>query len=101
MEDIILCATIGVDCVENDLVNIEHGEPKYLGFVFNVRRDEAESMIKFIGETLAKYNVPVKDIYVYHSISLPLVMVWDKERIEDAIKRDAEYLIKFSHSKSK
>ena len=101
MDDIILCATIGVECVENNPTAIEQGEPKYLGFVFHVKRNEAEHMIKFIEETLNKYNVPFEDIYVYNTISMPLVRVNDEESIERTIKRDAKYLIKMSHSKSK
>ena len=101
MDDIILCATIGVDCIENTKDAIENGEPKYLGFVFHVKRDKAEHMIKFIEETLNKYNVPFEDIYVYNTISMPLVRVSDEESIERRIKRDAEYLIKNNHSKSK
>ena len=101
MDDIIFCATIGVDCIENDSESVKGGEPKYLGFVFNVKREEAEHMMKFIEETLVRFNVPFEDIYVYRSISLPLVKVWDKEKIVDAISRNANYFIERSHSKSK
>ena len=101
MDDIILCARIGVDCIENDSVNVLNGEPKYLGFVFDVKREEAEMMMKFIEETLKEYSVPYKDIYVYSSISLPVVKVWTKERIVSTIRKDANYLIKMSHSKSR
>ena len=41
MDDIILCATIGVNCIENDPDRIERGEPKYLGFVFDVKRERS------------------------------------------------------------
>ena len=101
MDDIILCARIGVDCIENDSVNVLNREPKYLGFVFDVKREEAEMMMKFIEETLKEYSVPYKDIYVYSSISLPVVKVWTKERIVSTIRKDANYLIKMSHSKSR
>ncbi len=101
MDDIILCATIGVDCVKNNSAAIERGEPKYLGFVFYVKRDKADYMIKFIEDTLNKYNVPFDDVYVYNTISMPIVRIGDEESIERTIKRDAEYLIKMSHSKSK
>ena len=101
MDDIILCATIGVNCVENDPVNVKNGEPKYLGFVFNVKREDAEYMMKFIEETLNRFNVPYEDIYVYNSISLPIVKVWTKERIVAAISKDANYFIEKSHLKSK
>ena len=101
MDDIIFCARIGVDCVENDLDNIKSGEPKYLGFVFNVKREEADEMIKFIEETLKEYNVPYQDVYVYSSISLPVVMLWDKESIVAAIQKNANYFIEKGNSKSR
>ena len=101
MDDIILCATIAVNCIENDPANVKRGEPKYLGFVFNVKREEAEEMMKFIEETLNSFNVPYEDIYVYRSISLPVVKVWTKERIVATISKDANYFIEQSNSKSK
>ena len=101
MDDIVFCARIGVDCVENSPIAVKNGEPKYLGFVFAVKRDEADDMIKFIEETLKEYNVPYEDVYVYSSISLPLVMLWDKERIVSAIKKDADYFINLSRSRGK
>ena len=101
MDDIFLCARIGVDCVENDPIAIENGEPKYLGFVFAVKREEADDTIKFIEETLKTNNVPYEDVYVYSTISLPLVKIWDKEQIAKTIERDAKYLIQMKESKGK
>ena len=101
MDDIIFCATIGVDCIKNDWENIERGEPKYLGFVFYVKREETENMMEFIKETLENFHVPYEDIYVYNSISMPIVRVSDKGKIFDTIERSAKYLIEKSHSKSK
>ena len=101
MDDIFLCARIGVDCVENDFDNIKQGEPKYLGFVFDVKKEEAEDMIEFIEESLNKYQVPYQDIYVYCSLSLPAVKIWSKEKIMATIEKDANYFIKKSHSRSK
>ena len=62
---------------------------------------EAEYMMKFIGETLNRFNVPYEDIYVYHTISLPIVKVWTKERIVKTISEDANYFIEKSHLKNK
>lgn len=101
MDDLIFCATIAVECVDNDPINIQNGEPKYLGFVFNVRRNEAESMMDYIAKTLKEYDIPIIDIYVYRSIELPLVKVYDKEEILDRIKKDANYLIQESKLRGK
>ena len=89
MDDIIFCATIGVDCIENDPDAISRGEPKYLGFVFNVKREEAEYMEKIIEETLQRCNVPYEDVYVYRSISLPIIKVSSKEDIVATIEKNA------------
>ena len=93
MDDIILCAEIAVECVKNDPEAINNGEPKYLGFVFYVKRNEADGMIQFIRETLDALSVPYEDVCVFRSISMPLVRVWDKESIEARIRRDANYFI--------
>ena len=101
MDDIIECARIGVDCIENTIDNIKNGEPKYIGFVFIVKREEADYMIKFIEETLKKYNVPFEDVYVYNSISLPIIYLWDKEKIVTTIAKNAEKIIEMSSSKTR
>jgi hypothetical protein len=94
MEDIFLCARIGVDCVKDD-------DGKYLGFIFNVKRDDADDMIVFIKEKLNEYHVPYDDVYVFCSVSLPLVMITDKESIENEIKVKSEILNKKSEENSR
>jgi hypothetical protein len=94
MEDIFFCARIGVDCVKDD-------DGKYLGFIFNVKRDDADDMIEFIKEKLNEYHVPYDDVYVFCSLSLPLVMITDKESIKNEIKEKSEILIKRSELRGK
>ena len=101
MDDIVLCAKIAVECVENNLANVRNGEPKYLGFVFDVRREEAEDMMDFVSKTLKEYNIPINEIYVYCSISLPIVKVWTKQKILNEIKHSAEYLTEKRNFNSK
>ena len=101
MDDIFSCVHIAVYCVENDPDSINRGEPKYLGFVFDVKRSEVGYMKAFISKTLEEYNVPVDGIDVFGGISLPLVKIWTKEKIVNAIKKDADYLISKSNQRSR
>ena len=93
MEKIIHCTRIGVDCVANDPVDVRCGGPEYLGFDFNVQKEQAEEMKKFIREALNSFSVPVAAIYSYGEIDLNEEKVWTKERIVAAISEDANYLI--------
>ncbi len=101
MDDFIQCVTIAAYCVENNDEDIKRGEPKYLGFVFNVKSKEAEYMRTFIMKTLDEYNVPFDSVDIIGRIELPIIKVWSKERIINAIKKDAEALIRKKESKSK
>ena len=39
---------IGVDCTINDPVDVRCGGPEYLGFDFNVRKEDSKEMLNFI-----------------------------------------------------
>ena len=93
MEDFVSCVKIAVYCVLNDPEKVANGEPKYLGFNFVVRRNEVSEMVRFIKETLDIFDVPYESVDVYGNIELPIVKVWDKERIIKAIKESKDYLI--------
>ena len=93
MEDkLIRCSHIGVDCVENDPVDIRCGGPEYLGFDFYVKEDETENMKKFISVTLKNFEIPLQVIYVYGIKELNFEKVWTKEKIVKSIQENAEYL---------
>lgn len=94
MNDIVFCAVIGVDCVENDSDAIARDEPKYLGYVFNVKSEESDDMIEFIRQKLKEFNVPYEDVYVYKRMSLPVVMVSDEKDIAKKIEQTADFFIK-------
>ena len=86
MDDIRFCAIIGVDCIDNDPEEIAKGEPKKLGFSFAVKREDADDTIKFIEEKLEEYNIPYEDVYVYKSMDLPVIMIWDRNTIAKTIE---------------
>ena len=92
MEKIIRCTRIGVDCVANDPVDVRCGGPEYLGFDFNVKKEQTEEMKKFIREALNSFSVPVAAIYSCGEIDLDEEKVWTKERIVESISKDANYL---------
>lgn len=93
MEKIVHCTRISIDCVANDPVDVSCGGPDYLGFDFNVQKEQTEEMKKFISEALNSFNVPVDAIYSCGELNIPEEKVWTKERIVAAIKKDANYLI--------
>ena len=94
MDDIRLCAIIGVDCIDNDPEKIINGEQKKLGFHFAVKREDADNIIMFIKEKLEEYNVPYEEVYVYKSMELPVIKISDKARIEETIKNGSELIQK-------
>lgn len=94
----IKCRKISVDSVYNDPVDIRCGGPEYLGFDFFVKEEEVKEMTTFIAESLNKYGVPLKDMYIVGSTCLLSEdKVWTKERIDECIKKDASYLISESN----
>jgi len=90
--NLINCLKIHVDCVANDPVDIRSGGPDFLGFDFNVKEAESEDMKKFISVTLDTLDVPLIRMYVGARTTLGEKDVWTKERIVEAIKKDASYL---------
>ena len=91
-KDLIRCAVISVDCVQNDPVDIRCGGPLYLGFDFYVYKDEKEEMQNLIVSTLEEYHVPIIKINSANEIEIPLKKLWNKERIIMEIEKDATYL---------
>jgi hypothetical protein len=92
MEKIISCTSISVDCVANDPVDINCGGPAYLGFDFSVNKEQVEEMKNYIIETLNSFEVPISAIYSCGEYYLNEEKVWTKERILEAINKDADYL---------
>ena len=90
--NLILCTTIGVDCVPNDPVSISYGDPEFLGFDFDVRKDEVFEMMDYISHTLNNLDVPVLNIYSYGNIALEEKRIWTKERMLASMEKEADYL---------
>jgi len=88
----VCCNVIGVDCVPNDSINIQNGGPDYLGFDFNISRDDTEELIKFISVALFEAGIPLIDIYNYGEIKVDEKEICTKEKILAAIAKDAEFL---------
>lgn len=90
-------SAISVDCVNNDPVDINAGGPKYLGFDFNVRKEETEEIIGFIKETLTTLCIPLMDISARDAdIEVKEDVLWNKEDILVCISDDAADLIRES-----
>lgn len=81
--------------------NIALVEPKFLGFIFNVKRSEVGYLKAIIEETLKRMDIPYDGIDVYGNVDLPITKIWSKERIIPAIAKDRDYLIEKSKKHSK
>ena len=101
MDDIRFCAIIGVDCFDNDKDKILEGERKKIGFIFIVKREDADDTILFIKEKLEEYNVPYEDIYVYKSMDMLVTSIWDREKIEETIKNGSVIIHKILEERSR
>ncbi len=101
MDDIRFCAIIGVDCMDNDPEEIAKGEKKKKGFVFIVKREDADDTILFIKEKLEEYNVPYEDIYVYKSMDMLVTSIWDRKKIEETIKNGSVIIHKILEERSR
>ena len=89
---LIRCTTIGVDCIPNDPINISYGDPEYLGFDFDVAKDQVDDMMGFVEDVLDNYDVPFVKIYSYGNISLNESRIWSKDRIAATIAKEADFL---------
>ena len=83
---------IGVDCTINDPVDVRCGGPEYLGFDFNVRKEDSKEMLNFIKEALNSLEVPCKRIYIYAEFKGNEDGICTKEKIMKDICEDANYL---------
>lgn len=83
---------IGVDCTINDPVDVRCGGPEYLGFDFNVRKEDSKEMLNFIKEALNSLEVPCKRIYIYAKFKGTEDRICSKEKIMKDICKDANYL---------
>lgn len=93
MQDkIIKCSCIKVNCAVNDPVDIRCGGPEYLGFDFNVPEENTEEMKKFIAVTLETFEIPLINLYTSEIKELSSKYVWNKKRIVEEIKKEANYL---------
>ena len=93
MGKMVNCTRISVDCVENDPVDIRCGGPGYLGFDFNVAKEQKDEMKEYIVETLVQYKVPVLSIYASGDMLLSEEKVWTREAIKKVIQNAADDLI--------
>ena len=79
-----------IACERNDPVDIRCGGPAVLGYDFGVSPDEDEAeILKFLRETLKKYNRPLIGISVKVQKDFPVKHLWTKERMEKCIKENA------------
>ena len=83
---------IGVDCTLNDPVDVRCGGPEYLGFDFNVKKEDSSEMLNFIKEALNSLDVPYKRIYIYSEFKGTEDRICSKEKIMQNIYKDANYL---------
>ena len=88
----VLCSKISVDCIKNDIVDIRCGGPVFLGFDFFVKKDEVDSMIIFIAETLKEFDVPYINISPTKDVMIERNKVFTKKAIVACIKREAPTL---------
>ena len=87
MKKAIRCIRIGVDCIVSVPVDACSGGLEYLGFDFNVKKEEAEEMKKFIVNALNSFEIPLSSIFCYGEVDLSEDNVWTKEKIiEELIK---------------
>ena len=87
MEELIRGIKIGIDCVENDPVDIRCGGPKYLGFHFILEESTKDEMKEFILEALECIELPVKNIYYCSEGDYPKSKIWTKEKIVCEMRR--------------
>lgn len=93
------CAKLSVDCTPNDPVDIKAGGPEWLGFDFFVKDTQAEEYIQYIKATLISLDIPLNSIYISDYFLLTEKELWNKERIYNVIKKDAQ-MLKFEASRS-
>ncbi len=93
MEDFVSCVKIAVYCVENDPENIALGEPKFLGFTFNVKRNELGYMKYYVEKELKRLEIPYDGIEVYGNVELPVVRVYDMKRITSELEKNKDFII--------
>lgn len=91
-ENLIRCSQISVDCATNDPVDVRCGGPEYLGFDFYVPVEQTLEMQKFIAVTLESFQVPVISIYKSDEFTLREKEVWNKARIVESIKKEADFI---------
>lgn len=91
-ENRVKCSTISVDCAHNDPVDIRCGGPEYLGFDFFVKQEDVQEMMHYIILLLARLEVPMLSIYEGDSLTVKSEDVWTKERIVEAVKKQAEFI---------
>lgn len=86
------CAKISVDCAYNDPVDVRCGGAEILGYDFFVKKENADEIIEYIKNVLNNLNVPFMGVYVDDYLMLAEKDIWSKERIFDAIIKQAEYI---------
>lgn len=88
---------IGVDCLENDPVDIKCGGPLYLGFDFYVEENKCGETAKYIIQTLNQLKIPFISIYTdEETYNLKEEELWSKERIRETIEEEKDFLIQES-----
>lgn len=83
---------ISVDCLHNDIENIEAGGPEYLGFDFYVRKEDTKRIKNFIRNTLTTFNLPLINLSVSeHDMKISRDLLWDHKKILDCITEESDY----------
>ena len=88
----VKCNKISIDCIPNNLDDINIGGPEILGFDFYVREENAKKMMIFIAEVLTILNIPFMRIYISEKLNLNENQVFSKERIVEIIKNEASFI---------
>ena len=87
------CIMIELDCVPAKYPYPECGNPKYEGFIFRVKPNKFEKMLKFALTTLDTYSVPVVAVHYQHSKTAKCFL--DNEiSIFSTIMKNVEYMLK-------
>ena len=84
--------TIGVNCTENDPVDVRCGGPEYLGFDFHVKSEEVEEMKIFIATALNAFDLPLINITVSKTFDLDSEYIWTKEKIVEEMSKESEFI---------
>ena len=90
-KNLVQCTRISVDCVKNDPVDVRCGGPNFLGFNFNVRKEEEDEIQNLILMSLESNEIPLLNIRKTED-KVDQNALWSSERIVKEIENEAEFL---------